>query len=381
LDRKHRFRRAGVAVAIAVSSAFVLASCGDSTGPKNKQNALRPAGPYSKKILDLTEPFFWIAVVIGIAVVGATIYVALRFREKPGQPRNPKQLHGNTALEISWTIIPALILAAMAVPTVATIFDLAQKPKGPDVVHITVSARQWWWQFEYNDPGNDIITANEMHIPVGVPVSLSLVGPPKCTGTGCYANGVIHSFWIPALNGKKDVVPGRTQFLKLEASKPGTYTGQCAEYCGLSHANMRMRVVAQPMADYQAWVRQQLTPLSSTTLKQFENYNKAWTCLNCHSDVPNKSGAIAPNITHIADRCAFAGDTFETNEQNLTNWIYNAPSMKPMQENPKDPLQPLVGMPNFSSVGMTKAQANEIAKFLLSETGTGPVPPTHCTSP
>ncbi len=382
MDRKHRFRRVAPAFAIAVVSASLLASCGDSTGPKNKQNALRPAGPYARQILHLTEPFFWIAVVIGVGVVAATFYVALRFREKPGQPRMVKQLHGNTALEISWTIIPAIILAIMAVPTVATIFSLAKKPTGPNVVHVTVSARQWWWQFTYTDPDTGgIVTANEMHIPAGVPVSLTLQGPPPCSGAGCYANGVIHSFWIPALNGKKDVVPGRSQFLKLEADKPGVYDGQCAEYCGLSHANMRMKVIAQPMADFQTWVKQQLTPLTPAASAQFDNYNKQWTCLTCHSDVPTKPGAIAPNLTRLADRCGFAGDTFAVNEQNLTNWIYDAPSMKPMQENPKNPLQPLVGMPNFSSVGMTKTQANEIAKFLLSATASGPIPPSYCTSP
>ena len=244
LDRTHRFRRAAL-VAAGALAVVVLAGCGDSTGPDNKQNALQPKGPYANKILDLTRPFFWIAVVVGVGVVGGTIYVALRFREKPGEDRAPKQVHGNTVLEVSWTIIPALILAVMAVPTVATIFDLAKQPTGANVVHVTVSARQWWWQFHYDDNSN-VETANEMHIPVGVPVALTLKGPPPCTSAGCYANGVIHSFWVPELNGKKDVVPGRTQFLKLEADKPGTYDGQCAEYCGLAHADMRLPSSPRP---------------------------------------------------------------------------------------------------------------------------------------
>ena len=192
---------------------------------------------------------------------------------------------------------------------------------------------------------------------------------------------MIHSFWVPELNGKKDVVPGRTQFLKIQASRPGTFLGQCAEYCGLSHANMRLRVIAQTPADYQNWVQRQLQPLSASTLAQFAKYNQAWGCLSCHSADPTKPGAIAPNLTHLADRCMFAGDIFVTNQQNLGDWIYDAPSMKPMQENPKDPLKPLVGMPNFSSVGMSKDQANEIASFLSSNTGTAPQqPPAECRS-
>ena len=143
-------------------------------------------------------------------------------------------------------------------------------------MHVTVTGRQWWWQFTYTDPGNGVETANEMHIPVGQPVSLTLQAA-ACSPTPCYLNGVIHSFWVPALNGKKDVVPGRTQFLKLEADKPGTYLGQCAEYCGLSHANMRLRVIAETPADYKAWVQSQLRrssadaalePSSTTTRDQ-----------------------------------------------------------------------------------------------------------------
>ena len=375
--RKHRFRRLG-AVAVVLVGAVVLAGCGNRTGPNNKQNVLRPAGPYAHKILDLTRPFFWIAVAIGIFITFGTIYVALRFREKPGEERAPKQVHGNTVLEVSWTIIPALILATMAIPTVATVFDLARRPTGPDVVHVTVSARQWWWQFTYDDVGNGIVTANELHIPVGAPVSLTLQGPPPCSGTGCYNNGVIHSFWVPELNGKKDVVPGRSQFLKLLADKPGTYLGQCAEYCGLSHANMRLRVIAQTPADYQAWVQSQLNPKPQAVLEAGVGNDK-WGCASCHSFQAKTPGAIAPNLTKLADRVAFAGDIYQMTFDNLWKWVYDAPSRKPMGN--------LIShMPNFSAssptinkgVPMTKEQAQRIACFLLENTATNPAPQPQC---
>jgi cytochrome c oxidase subunit II len=383
LERTHRWRHAGTTAAGVVAAAAVLASCGNSTGPKNDQNALRPSGPYAQKILDLTKPFFWIAVVVGLAVIVATFYVALRFREKPGETRMPTQTHGNTRLEVAWTIIPALILAVMAVPTIATVFDLAKRPVAANTVHVTVTARQWWWQFTYTDPGNGVETANELHIPVGADVALILQGPPpgSCPGPSCYQNGVIHSFWVPALNGKKDVVPGRHQSLKLKASKPGTYLGQCAEYCGLSHADMRLRVIAQPPAEYQAWVRSQLQPLPANVLASpssapdapsFDKYNTAWTCLACHSDQPTTPGAVGPNLTHLADRTKFAAEKYALTYENLRRWVFNAPSMKPMQENPKDPLHPKVGMPNFSDVGMSQQQADEIARFLLCNTATDP---------
>ena len=288
-----------------------------------------PPGSTRATILHLTLPFFWIAVVIGVGVIGGTIYVALRFREKPGEERAVQQVHGNTVLEISWTVVPAVILAIMAVPTVATIFSLAKKPTGPNVVHVTVTARQWWWEFHYDDPGNGIETANELHIPVGTPIALTLE-TPKCSPTPCYLDGVNHSFWIPALNGKKDVIPGRTQFLKLEADKPGIYLGQCAEYCGLSHANMRMRVIAQTPADYAAWVESQLKPVATEDALKAGVDNTSWGCASCHSFKVGEAGIVAPNLTHLADRTAFAGDTYLMNYDNLWKWVYDAPSRKPM---------------------------------------------------
>ena len=174
-DRIRRLRRgalAGVGVAAAVVFA---ASCGgdnNASSNNNGQNALRPAGPAAHKILNLFTPFFWVAVVIGVGVVGMTIFVAIRFRERPGEERAPVQVHGNTVLEVSWTIIPFLILMVMAVPTVATIFNLAKVPKGNDVVHVEVAARQWFWQYTYTDSDTGFLTANELHIPVNRPVVL-----------------------------------------------------------------------------------------------------------------------------------------------------------------------------------------------------------------
>src|SRR5579862_7911696 len=321
LDRKQRLRR-GAATAVGTAAAVVvLASCG-GTGPRNRQNALHPAGPAAHKILNLMTPFFWVAVVIGVGVLGMTIFVALRFRERPGEDRAPVQTHGNVVLEVSWTIIPFLILAVMAVPTVATIFKLAKIPKGPNVIHVDVAARQWFWQYEYTDKGTGFYTANEMHIPVNRPVVLTLT-----------SNNVIHSFWVPALAGKKDVVPGHPNTLTIEASHTGTFTGQCAEYCGLSHANMRLRVIAQTETDYDTWVAQQKTQLSAAEVTQFtKQISSQWGCLACHSVTnldKNIGVTIGPNLTHVGDREAFAGDIYPMTQENLAKWVYDAPGRKP----------------------------------------------------
>jgi len=362
LDRMQRLRRGAVNTVGMAALVVVLASCG-GTGPDNRQNALHPSGSAAHKIMNLMTPFFWVAVVVGEGVLGMTIFVAVRFRERPGDDRSPVQTHGNIVLEVSWTIIPFLILAVMAVPTVATIFNLAKIPKGPNVIHVNVDARQWFWQYEYTDRGAQFYTANEMHIPVGQPVVLTLT-----------SNNVIHSFWVPELAGKKDVVPGHPNTLTIEASRAGTFTGQCAEYCGISHANMRLRVIAESKADYEQWIRQQEAPLSAAKVTRFTALTKPWGCLSCHSitNLKKTIGAtIGPNLTHVGDRDAFAGDIYAMNLDNLSKWIYDAPGRKPAG--------PLKGwMPAFSKAGMTTAKAHDLAKFLLCDTATNPQAHPEC---
>ena len=194
---------------------------------------------------NLFSPIPIIAIVIGIVIIIATIFIALKYRYREGVNDNPKQIHGNTPLEIGWTIVPALLLAVIVVPTVSTIFDLADSPTA-DVLQVTVIGKQWWWQFEYTDA--KVVTADELVIPTGRKVHLKLKACEDNVGN------VIHSFWVPELSGTRDVVPGRTNELTLEADNPGTYLGQCKEYCGLSHADMRFRVIAMTPSDCQEWV-------------------------------------------------------------------------------------------------------------------------------
>src|SRR4029450_2359021 len=198
-------------------SSLLLAAC---SAEDNGQNSLKPEGPQAEKIDRLFIPVFWISVAVGVLVLGAVVVFALRFRYRSGKNENPKQIHGSTPLEIGWTIVPALILAVVAVPTIITIFDLNKEPTG-DVLKVTAVGKQGGWGFKY--PEQDFGTANELVIPSGRPVRVSLTAcdeslPDKCN--------VIHSFWVPELNGKRDVVPGHNNFTTIEADKPGTYLGQ-----------------------------------------------------------------------------------------------------------------------------------------------------------
>jgi cytochrome c oxidase subunit 2 len=378
--RRSRGRRL-VLVAVA-ALALVLAAC--SEVKNNGQNSLEPKGPKAQQIYDLFVPILIIAIVVGIAIIVATVVLALKFRYKKGTNENPKQVHGNTRLEIGWTVLPALLLAIIAVPTVATIFDLAENP-GPQALQVHVVGKQWWWEFKY--PDAKVVTADEMVIPTGRDVYVKL---DACEGSGATkVCNVIHSFWVPELSGKKDVVPGQTNTLTLNADKPGTYLGQCAEYCGLSHANMRFRVIAKSPADFQTWLSEQqqgpVNPLVDSNGDPAGSTQELLTnavnfgCTNCHIFDDSSKASYGPNLTHLASRTTFASGSYPLTRQNLVNWVMDAPSMIPMSSQgcrpPPSAGGICVGMPSFihdtPTTGgykpMTQQQAEDIADFLLEQ--------------
>jgi cytochrome c oxidase subunit 2 len=298
---------------------FFAAGCGSKRTP---QNSLSPAGPFSRSIDNLINPVFIVAAVVFVLVEVLAVIFVIRYRQRPGP--EPVQVHGNTRLEVGWTLIPFLILVTIAVPTIVTIFKLADKPAG--ALNVTVIGHQWWWEYRYDDLG--IVTANELHIPVGKPVELKLQSPD-----------VIHSYWVPRLNGKTDVVPGRTNHSKLEADNPGTYLGQCTEFCGLSHANMRNRAIAQTSSDFDAWVRGQQQPAvapdpanadAAAGMTLFTQKG----CTGCHTIQGVSKGLVGPNLTHLQSRSTFAGSMFELNQANLQKWLRNPPGVKPGSKMP-----------------------------------------------
>jgi cytochrome c oxidase subunit II len=242
----------------------------------------------------------------------------IRFRARSDDDA-PKQIHGNTKLELTWTILPALLLAGIAIPTVKMVFDTNTFPK--DALTITTTGHRWWWQFGYD--GTPVQTANELHIPSGEKVVLQLTSVD-----------VIHNFWVPELAGKIYAIPGRHNRLLIEADQPGTYFGQCAEYCGTSHANMRIRVVVQTPADYQTWVSQQehpppTPPASDAAATAGLGLFSQRGCSGCHTISGISSGVVGPDLTHFKSRSVFAGSIFANNDNDLRAWLANPPGEKP----------------------------------------------------
>ncbi len=371
--RRGRLWLAGVAIAT-----VVLAAC----SPANKQNAVSPHGHDAHNIDNLILPVWGIAIVIGLIVGGGVTFFAIRYRRRAGGDDRPKQIHGNLRLEILWTVIPALILAVIAVPTVSLIFSTDATPSA--AMPVTVVGKQWWWQFEY--PGSKgqptVVTADELHIPTGRDVDLSLTAcdPSLPNGNGGPGCNVIHSFWVPELAGKRDVVPGRVNHLTLRTDTPGVYLGQCSQYCGLSHANMRFRVIVQSPSDFDAWLAGQrggpAVALASTPAGQL--FSQKFQCSNCHTTSNATLSTYGPNLTHLASRSTFASGSFALNKANLERWLLNAPGLLPMQSQdcrrgpPGTPGVTCVGMPSFTQNTpkgmpvMTPAEASTLADYLLS---------------
>ena len=363
--------------------------------------SLAPEGPSAESIQKLLVPVTAIAGIVFVLVIGAIVFITWKFRERKGSDPDefPSQIHGLTTLEIGWTILPALILAGIAVGTVMTIINLNREE--PNSIKVQVAGQQWWWEYRYDlngdgdfDGPEDITTATELVIPAGKPVQVTTT-----------SNDVIHSFWIPGLNGKKDAVPGLYNPLKLQADEPGVFRGQCTEFCGLSHANMRMLVRAVSSSDYDAWVRNQLKDhAADPTEPVAAEGKKVWQalCAQCHvikgiNDVKMKEtppplvSGVAPDLTHFMTRGTFAGSIFNlyqpvssdgqllpmsdvaaagdpgavltggpvntatVNRVTLEAWLRNAPALKPMYP------QGGRGMPNLN---LTEEQIDQLVAFL-----------------
>ena len=292
---------------------LLLSACAENA----PQDFLQPEGPIARRLDALWDITFGIAVVIFFLVQGGLVFLVIRFRRR-SDDESPKQITHNTKLELVWTIIPVILLAALAVPTVATLFDLAEKPSG-DVLEVHVLAKQWWWEYTYTD--EDLVTANELHIPIDRPVYLTME-----------ADDVIHSFWVPKLAGKQDVTPGSTTFLTIEAETPGVYLGQCAEFCGLSHSRMRLKVFAHTEADFDRWVSDQKEDRKEPVglAAQGEEVFLSGACVGCHVVGGTEAqGRVGPDLTHFASRSTFAGAIFDNTEANLVAWLRNPPAEKP----------------------------------------------------
>jgi cytochrome c oxidase subunit 2 len=295
-----------VAVALAALAAGgVLVGCG-----RDSPSALDPEGAASRDVASL----WWLLLALGAAVyavVGGLIVASWR--------RRAAGLDVNRFVAVGGVAVPAVVLAIVGVQTVRVTGDVfSSQGRRADVV---VEAEQWWWRVSY--PGTGVVTANEIHIPTGRPVTIDLP-----------SGDVIHSFWVPQLAPKVDAVPGQRNRIVLDASRPGTYQGQCAEFCGLEHAHMRILVVAQSPADYRAWLEARRRPPpppaagSEAAAGQAVFLDQA--CSGCHRVAGTQATArVGPDLTDVGSRTTLGAGTAANDPATLARWVTDAPSLKP----------------------------------------------------
>ncbi len=346
---------------------LVLLSC----NPSDPQSTFEAASPEAQKLLDLLAIIGWAAVAVFVVVEGILIYAVIRYARRRNENVMPAQTHGNTPLEIAWTIAPAIVLAVIAVPTVIYIFDLESEPP-EHALNVIVTGHQWWWEFEY--PEENVITANELRLPVERPVRMVL-----------RSDDVIHSFWIPKLQGKVDVIPTNENRMKFTPMETGEFYGQCVELCGVAHSHMRFRVIVEEPDEFDAWVAgyhelaARPMPTDDSDEAQGAQLFASRGCLLCHSvNGPASEDARralkesfergelrfpAPNLTNFGTRGTLAAGLLDNDAggENLRAWLSDPESVK--EGNRMAELATVYTDPDSE---LTALEVSQLAAYLLS---------------
>ena len=308
-------------------------------------STISPASPQAEDIQSIYKLTFWLALAVFIGVQIAIVYTVLRFRRRSEDEERPEQVHGHQTLEIVWTIIPAIILLIIFVPTVRDIYAAEDNLSDPDMV-VEIYGKQWWWEVHYSEPDSvaNVVTANEIHLPEGKKVLFKL-----------YTNNVIHSFWVPRLSGKMDLIPGQENLLAIETEQTGYYFGQCAEFCGDSHALMRFKVIIEPEEQFNSWIDAWNAGPSTASAEFVQDGDVSQVpttfglCLACHQvegtnatlaaegidqapgtvDAPGAARTAGPNLSLLGCRTTLAAGTLPNTPENLALWLHDPGSIKP----------------------------------------------------
>ena len=287
-------------------------------------NIFAPAATPARSVFTLSMFVFSITGIIFLVVAGLLLYALIRYRHRPTDAdREPAQIYGSNQIELSWTVIPILIIVVLFLTTARVIFVTQAAPKPANALDVVVIGHQFWWEYRY--PKLGIVTANELHVPVSDPKH------PTPTYLTMSSADTDHSFWVPRLAGKMDVIPNKINVMWIDPEKPGLYLGQCAQYCGTQHAKMLIRVYADTPAAFAAWVAHQKTPaVESTSAAEGRAIFQRNACINCHTVAGTiATGRFGPDLTHLASRDTIASGSVPNTPQNLRAWINDPGGFKP----------------------------------------------------
>ena len=291
-------------------------------------NIFDPAATPAHSIFGLSMLVLSVTLAIFLIVAGLLLYALIRFRHRPeDSDREPAQIYGSNQIELSWTVIPILIVVMLFLTTTRVILGTEAIPKPASAVDVIVIGHQFWWEYRY--PGLGVVTANELHIPISDPAR------PTPTYLTMSSADVSHSFWVPRLAGKMDVIPNRVNVMWMDPPQAGLYLGQCAQYCVTQHAKMLLRVYAQSPEDFAAWVNQQKRPAQqdfsgNPAAAEGQTVFMHNACINCHTIAGTvATGRFGPDLTHVASRDTISSGTIQNTPENMRKWLADPNSMKP----------------------------------------------------
>lgn len=345
LYRHHSTLRALSLFLSALTCIIVTGHVEPAFGIDGVTNIFRPLAQPAQEIKETSLLVLAICAAIFVVVAGLLVYAIVRFRHRPGdEATEPPQVYGSNQIETAWTVLPILIVFVLILVTSRTIADIQNRKPATGSMSVTVVGHQWWWEIRYPELG--IVTANELHVPA------SSESNQRPTFLKLQSADVAHSFWVPQLAGKTDLIPNRENLMWIAPTEPGTYLGNCAEYCGMQHARMLLRVIVHTPQEFERWVKEQQQPaVEDASVSEGRKAFFANSCVSCHAiRGTSAKGVFGPDLTHLMSRQTLASGAALNSHDTLRAWI-------------RDPQQLKVGclMPNMQ---MSDKEVDQIVAYL-----------------
>ena len=317
--------RAWRGIGTAVLFLLFFSSIAFADGPQSEPSIFAPASTPAADIRGLSFFVLEITGAIFLVVGGLLAYAVVRFRDRGDKDddREPAQIYGSTQIELAWTVIPILIIVVLFLTSARMIFAIQDAPKPQAALDVTVVGHQFWWEYRY--PKLGIVAANELHVP------LSNTSHPTPTFLKLLSADADHSFWVPQLAGKTDLIPNHPNDMWIDPLQPGLYVGQCAQFCGVQHANMLLRVYVDTPEQFAAWAANQAKPgVQDSAVADGRRVFQTQACMNCHTVRGTAAtGRFGPDLTHLMSRDTLASGVVKNTKENLKQWIKSPDSFKP----------------------------------------------------
>jgi cytochrome c oxidase subunit II len=311
-----------------ITSCAASRAFAEQAGPNDIPNIFHPSSTPADSILGLSHLVLAITACIFAVVFSLMVYVVLKFRRRDSDDgREPPQVYGSNQVELAWTVIPVLIVLVLFLATARVILSIQDAPKPAAAIDVIAIGHQYWWEFRY--PGLGVVTANELHVPVSDPAH------PTPTFITLLSADTDHSFWVPQLAGKTDLIPNHPNHTWIDPHQTGIFLGQCAQYCGVQHAKMLLRVYVDSRGDFDRWIQQEKIPAIAASgaadqVAAGRRVFESTACINCHAVQGTVAdGRFGPDLTHLMSRDTIASGAATNTPENLRAWILRPDSIKP----------------------------------------------------